>query len=1809
MNLAFFGGNDVYWRTRYEPSIDGTNSGYRTLVCYKETKADAKIDPTTEWTGTFRDPRFPTAIGSNQPENGLIGTRFISNSGEFAIKVPSDYAALRFWRGTAVASLTGSQTATLAPNTLGYEFNDAPADSSRPSGLISLSRTTTPIDQYLADYGKTVLPGVATHNLTLYRASSGALVFSAGTIQWSWGLGMQYDGGPQPASQPMQQATLNLLADMSVPAATPLPGLTSATKSSDTTSPIATITGSSTGTGAGSRTVVTGTATDAGGVVAGVEVSTDNGVSWKPASGTSDWSYTFDAKGVRTMQVRARAIDDSGNIGATTDPTDVTSTCPCTMLGAETPAILGSRDDSASSGLDLGLRFKSSSAGTVTALRFFRGVGDSSTHVGRLFRSDGALLAQATFPSSTGQGWEEAALTTPIQLTANQEYVTTTHIANAFYAVTSRVFANGSISVSPLTALGSVYRYGAGGIMPTSSYQGENYFADVKFETGAPAVDITPPVVLTRTPSAGMAGVEPNSQVSLTFDEQIQNGAALALTTSSGSAITGTTTWDASTLTLTFKPGSSLPLGEILTVTPSGIRDLSGNVATVPTWSFTVRAVAGTSVFGLALPQVPSANDTAAVEVGTKITPAADGVITGIRYYKGSANTGTHVGRIYTAVGTKVAEVTFIGESASGWQTATLATPLNVTAGAIYTVSTYAPMGGYAYTSGFFASPYVSGDLTATAGVYRYGAGGTVPTSSWSDSNYWVDVLYVKANADTTAPVVTGRSPAVDATNVAVDATVSVTLDEPIVSGYQVTVTPQGGSPLAGTTAWDTTTKTLKFTPASSLGLSTRHDVTVTGLKDSAGNTTPTISWSFTTIADTTAPVVTGRSPAVDATNVAVDATVSVTLDEPIVSGYQVTVTPQGGSPLAGTTAWDTTTKTLKFTPTAALSPTTLHTVAVTGLQDSAGNTTPTISWSFTTLTPDTTAPVVTGRSPAVDATNVAVDATVSVTLDEPIVSGYQVTVTPQGGSPLAGTTAWDTTTKTLKFTPASSLGLSTRHDVTVTGLKDSAGNTTPTISWSFTTIADTTAPVVTGRSPAVDATNVAVDATVSVTLDEPIVSGYQVTVTPQGGSPLAGTTAWDTTTKTLKFTPTAALSPTTLHTVAVTGLQDSAGNTTPTISWSFTTLTPDTTAPVVTGRSPAVDATNVAVDATVSVTLDEPIVSGYQVTVTPQGGSPLAGTTAWDTTTKTLKFTPASSLGLSTRHDVTVTGLKDSAGNTTPTISWSFTTIADTTAPVVTGRSPAVDATNVAVDATVSVTLDEPIVSGYQVTVTPQGGSPLAGTTAWDTTTKTLKFTPTAALSPTTLHTVAVTGLQDSAGNTTPTISWSFTTLTPDTTAPVVTGRSPAVDATNVAVDATVSVTLDEPIVSGYQVTVTPQGGSPLAGTTAWDTTTKTLKFTPASSLGLSTRHDVTVTGLKDSAGNTTPTISWSFTTIADTTAPVVTGRSPAVDATNVAVDATVSVTLDEPIVSGYQVTVTPQGGSPLAGTTAWDTTTKTLKFTPTAALSPTTLHTVAVTGLQDSAGNTTPTISWSFTTLTPPPPAPTGLTATASATGVSLDWADGGTEVVGYNVYRSATATGTFTKVNGPVALASAWDDGLAPSGASFYRVTAVTAKGVEASPSGNANASMTKANLLANPSFELDANADGRPDSWTSSARFLRNADAVRSGSFAGRHSSTSDVNYTIGQTKTGLTAGTTYDLAGWVNIPATTDTFTFELRVQWRSSTATIGTPVTVATYSARTNGWVKATGSLVAPAGANRAVVNMVSTSLKGPVYVDDVTLR
>ena len=325
VNLAFFSGNEMFWKTRWENSIDGTNTPFRTLVCYKETLANSKIDPQDPptWTGTWMDPRFSPPADGGLPQNAVTGTLFRvngpgSDNTNLSIKTPADYAHLRFWRNTSVANLSAGQTATFPAGTLGYEWDVDEDNGFRPAGLIDLSSASYNLTtDLLLDYGATYGSGPATHHLTLYRAPSGALVFGAGTVQWAWGLDSDHDGGNAAPDIRMQQATANLFADMGAQASTLQSGLVTPTQSTDSTPPESTITSPSPGATIefGSVVTITGTASDAGGgVVAAVEVSFDGGKVWHAATGRDDLTYTWTALASGSATILSRAIDDSGNI-------------------------------------------------------------------------------------------------------------------------------------------------------------------------------------------------------------------------------------------------------------------------------------------------------------------------------------------------------------------------------------------------------------------------------------------------------------------------------------------------------------------------------------------------------------------------------------------------------------------------------------------------------------------------------------------------------------------------------------------------------------------------------------------------------------------------------------------------------------------------------------------------------------------------------------------------------------------------------------------------------------------------------------------------------------------------------------------------------------------------------------------------------------------------------------------------------------------------------------------------------------------------------------------------------------------------------------------------------------------------------------------------------------------------------------------------------------------------------------------------------------------------------------------------------
>ena len=149
-------------------------------------------------------------------------------------------------------------------------------------------------------------------------------------------------------------------------------------------------------------------------------------------------------------------------------------------------------------------------------------------------------------------------------------------------------------------------------------------------------------------------------------------------------------------------------------------------------------------------PAVVDGGGTSAIEVGVKFTADTSGYITGIRFYKSAANTGTHVGNLWSSSGTLLATATFTGETASGWQEVSFSTPVLIAANTTYVASYHTNSGHTSDDPSYFANIGVdNAPLHALAsgvsggnGVYALGTSSAFPHTTNAADNYWVDVAF-----------------------------------------------------------------------------------------------------------------------------------------------------------------------------------------------------------------------------------------------------------------------------------------------------------------------------------------------------------------------------------------------------------------------------------------------------------------------------------------------------------------------------------------------------------------------------------------------------------------------------------------------------------------------------------------------------------------------------------------------------------------------------------------------------------------------------------------------------------------------------------------------------------------------------------------------------------------------------------------------------------------------------------------------------------------------------------------------------------
>lgn len=195
------------------------------------------------------------------------------------------------------------------------------------------------------------------------------------------------------------------------------------------------------------------------------------------------------------------------------------------------------------------------------------------------------------------------------------------------------------------------------------------------------------------------------------------------------------------------------------------------------------------TIWGTNVPVASVADDTAAVELGTKFTALVNGTATGVRFYKTPENSGVHTGTLWSKSGTKLSTVTFANETSSGWQTAAFATPVALKAGTSYVVSYHTNVGRYQSTENFTGAS-VSTSLKvpkSNAGVYRYGKT-AFPNSTWHSSQYWVDLTF---NPVGTVPTPTATTPAPSAS---ITPTVTPTPTPTVTPTTTVTPTPTATS-------------------------------------------------------------------------------------------------------------------------------------------------------------------------------------------------------------------------------------------------------------------------------------------------------------------------------------------------------------------------------------------------------------------------------------------------------------------------------------------------------------------------------------------------------------------------------------------------------------------------------------------------------------------------------------------------------------------------------------------------------------------------------------------------------------------------------------------------------------------------------------------------------------------------------------------------------------------------------------------------------------------------------------------------------
>jgi hypothetical protein len=591
---------------------------------------------------------------------------------------------------------------------------------------------------------------------------------------------------------------------------------------------------------------------------------------------------------------------------------------------------------------------------------------------------------------------------------------------------------------------------------------------------------LPPPTVSSTSPASGASFVSRSTTITATMSRSLDpatvTASTVTLAPSGGAAVAATVSYNDATKTITLTPSTMLAGAASYTATvTTGVKAIDGTpLVSAYSWSFSTAACPCSLFSDVTVPASVSLSTADGrsgagpftYEMGVKVTVDQPMLLNAIRFYKSPGETGTHVGRVWTSGGVQLGQVTFTGETASGWQVQQLATPVSLQVGSVYVISVNANS-FFVVTGAGLATQVVSGPLRSVAdganGVFGSSAG-TFPTQSYNSSNYFVDLQATLA-ATPAPPTVTATTPANGANGVAtstqVTATFSRAMDASTITGSTVTLTGPGGA-VAASVSYNATTNVATLTPSAALAFGTVYTARVDSSVRATDGTalgTP-VTWSFTTAA-AVPPQVTSTVPATGATGVApgvvVKADFSKAMNATTLTTSTFTLTGPGGA-VAGTVAYDSNLQEASFTPSAALAAGTYTATLAASVAATDGVTLGTpYTWTFAVPSTPVALTVAPG-TPAAGATGVQRDSTVTATFSRAVtastVTSSSFTLQGPGGAAVPASVAYVSGTRTATLTPSGLLGAATTYTVQLASTIKSDDGTalSGTTSWTFTT-------------------------------------------------------------------------------------------------------------------------------------------------------------------------------------------------------------------------------------------------------------------------------------------------------------------------------------------------------------------------------------------------------------------------------------------------------------------------------------------------------------------------------------------------------------------------------------------------------------------------------------------------------------------------------------------------------------------------------------------------------------------------------------